>query len=382
MSKLESSLIKDFEIYKQINSLEKKILDLKKQKKDYSLKTLSNDYDKDIINSINLADLMKKELPPIEFLIPNIIMKSGFTVIGGDSGSFKTWLSLDIALSIISGKDFLGEQTNKTGKVLYIDEENRETTLKSRLKELIAGSEIDINECSELLFLHSNNLKLDTANIRYHKNKKPISDTQVVYNICKKFKPSLVVFDSLVRFFAGDENNAEDMRKIFDIMKQIMIDFNSSILILHHTRKDAKGAKHDLRGSGDLSAMADLIYVTTKLRNRNRFTNVKNRHAEEIDPIKFNLSEFNEGLKLIWKGKAKKPLTTEEKCERELLQIFDEENLIKYSQSSLVNKLVNRGFSKTTIYRCINNLKDNGVFSWENGELVNNDKEEVVVENI
>ena len=69
-------------------------------------------------NSIDAATLMDKPLPSSCFLVEGLVPE-GVNMISGAPKVGKSWLMLDLALSIASGEPFLGQNTAKCG-VLYL----------------------------------------------------------------------------------------------------------------------------------------------------------------------------------------------------------------------------------------------------------------------
>ncbi len=65
-------------------------------------------------NSIDAATLMDKPLPNSCFLVDGLVPE-GVNMISGAPKVGKSWLMLDLALSIASGEPFLGQNTAKCG---------------------------------------------------------------------------------------------------------------------------------------------------------------------------------------------------------------------------------------------------------------------------
>src|SRR4051812_5447871 len=130
---------------------------------------------------IPLADLMVKEFPEANWLVEGLIPSEGMTVLSAAPSSFKTWLLLDLAICIASGKSLFGQyKTSETG-VLIIDEEDNERLLQQRLSMLGAKIESPIHLLIEQGF--------------------QLTDKWVSQTIehCLENGLGLVTFDSLVR---------------------------------------------------------------------------------------------------------------------------------------------------------------------------------------
>ena len=220
-------------------------------------------------NFITWQGLIVYDLPPIEWVVQGLIPKSGITILGGDSGSYKTFVAMHIACCIAEGLPVFGHFQTTKGKVIYIDEENGKIVIKSRLLKIVPDGSYNIDNVA---YVSDKNIKLDDVNW-----KKRLED------LIMEFKPDLIIIDSMVRFFSGSENSSDDVKKIFDMIKYFKAKYNAAWLILHHTRKGhGKKGKDDLRGSGDFAAFVDAVSIINKENNQITITQSKNRHQIPI----------------------------------------------------------------------------------------------------
>src|SRR5690606_21889339 len=89
------------------------------------------------LETFTVADLMKKELPPLEEIIPRILPE-GLTVLSGKPKTGKSYLVMEWALAIAQGGYAMGDPEKKLkckpGSVLYLALEGNERLLKERLR--------------------------------------------------------------------------------------------------------------------------------------------------------------------------------------------------------------------------------------------------------
>ncbi len=167
-----------------------------------------------------IKDLMAKQYPAQKWLVDKLIPASGITILSAEPGSYKTYLLLEAALAVVSGRPLFGQfDTTKTG-VLMIDMENGEALLQQRLRELGTPD----NEDLPIYFASRREFTVDKENIEL-----------AILN-CKAYDVGLLMIDSLVRVHQGDENTAGDMAKVFEMLRQIA-DEGIAVLITHHNRK-------------------------------------------------------------------------------------------------------------------------------------------------
>jgi len=290
-----------------------------------------------------VSQILSEEIKPIDWLVKDLIPEKGITILGGDVGSLKTYFSIYLGLCCVSGKKVLDIFEAKKIKVLYIDEENRERTIKDRLKKLLKGLNIK-EENLQMGFLISSGMKLD-------KIKKGGKLEKMIIN----FKPNLIIVDSMVRVFDGEENSSSDVKKIFDKIKPL-IEHDTSWLLLHHTRKtNTIKVKDDLRGSSDFGAFADIILMINKVeKNAYTLNQPKNRLQQATEPIKINVVDTNDGgLKIIYSGEGikKASMSINERCAESIIERIKKENLKSFKTKDIEKVLdykhnaINNGLS-------------------------------------
>jgi hypothetical protein len=79
------------------------------------------------------AEIVESDLPPVEWVIPNVV-PAGFTLLGAKPKIGKSWLALQLALSVAECQPFFGHTPEKTSEVLYLDLEQNDILLQERLR--------------------------------------------------------------------------------------------------------------------------------------------------------------------------------------------------------------------------------------------------------
>src|SRR5262245_20567167 len=84
---------------------------------------------------------MKEAMPPVDWLIEPLIAKEDRVILYGEFASMKSWLLLHLSLHLAAGKPWLGKfPIPQPKRVLYIDEEMNQRTLRRRIKRLALGA--------------------------------------------------------------------------------------------------------------------------------------------------------------------------------------------------------------------------------------------------
>jgi replicative DNA helicase len=203
--------------------------------------------------SENMAELLARPEPTLEWLIEDVWVDKSRGIIAGHPGVGKTWLALDMLLSVASGQLCLGKyQPKVVGPVLLVEEEASLLNLARRVHSMARGRGL---KASELVNFH---------HVTRQFLKIPKAEKELIAFI-KANHIKLVVFDSLRRLHNAKENSSDDMQPILESFARINTETECSLLLIHHLSKsgnekgDKKPIFERMRGTSDLWAWRDCI---------------------------------------------------------------------------------------------------------------------------
>ena len=189
------------------------------------------------------ADDFCREPAPIRWLIKRHLQREALMMIHGPSGGGKTFVVLDMVLSMASGKaEWCGHKVS-AGPVVYLAGEGHHG-LRARLaawKRHNGAGRLD-------MWLSKAGEDLNT----------PAGYTRVRESILALPQaPAIVVVDTLHRFLNGDENSAQDAKSMLDACAALMQEFACAVLLVHHTGVSDE-AQHRARGSSAWRGALDI----------------------------------------------------------------------------------------------------------------------------
>jgi hypothetical protein len=184
---------------------------------------------------------------PVEWLIEGVIPKGSFTALYGPPGSFKSFIALDIAEAIATGRTWMGKEVKQTGAVLYLAGEGF-GGIGARIKACKLHHQTE-DGAPIYIVRHQLNLRSSAEDF----NALMMAVVQLVEQTGMEF--SLAIVDTLARAFGGgNENSSEDMGAFITAMGKVQEFLNCALMVLHHSGKDAaKG----LRGHSSLLGAVD-----------------------------------------------------------------------------------------------------------------------------
>jgi AAA domain len=170
-------------------------------------------------------------------------------VIGGAPKCAKTWLGLDMALSVATGTACLGRYAvPEPGPVLVYLAEDALPVVRERIEGMARHRGFDLARV-EIHVITAPVLRLDRG-----------PDRDRLRETTKRLRPRLLVLDPLVRLHGIDENHAGEVAELLGYFRSLQRQLDLAVLLVHHTRKNAAAgvaAGAGLRGSGDIHAFGD-----------------------------------------------------------------------------------------------------------------------------
>jgi hypothetical protein len=205
------------------------------------------------------VDQIPREAEAARWLVEPLWGDSSVGVIGGAPKCAKTWLGLDLALSVATGTACLGRYAvPRPGPVLIYLAEDALAVVRERVEGMARHRGLAL-ERVEIHVITAPTLRLDRD-----PHRRQLQET------VKRLQPRLLLLDPLVRLHGLDENNAGEVAGLLAYIRALQRELDLSVMLVHHTRKNAAGvaAGQSLRGSGDLHAFGDSNLYLRRVKDR------------------------------------------------------------------------------------------------------------------
>jgi hypothetical protein len=197
---------------------------------------------------VHVAELPSDEIAE-RWLVEQLWCANSVGVIGGAPKCAKTWLGLDIALSVATGTPCLGKyNVPERGPVLVYLAEDALPAVRERIDGMAQHRGLDLVEV-EIQVITAPVLRLDQDR-----------DRARLWETARRLRPRLLLLDPLVRLHGIDENRAAEVAELLAYFRSLQRELGLSVVLVHHTRKNAAdgvAAGQGLRGSGDIHAFGD-----------------------------------------------------------------------------------------------------------------------------
>lgn len=233
-----------------------------------------------------LEELIRDAKQPV-WIVDGILTEGACGFIAGEPKAFKSWIALDLTLSVATGAHFLNHfRVERPGPVLYIQEEDPLPVIKKRYAQVLE------NKRADRVKLVDDGVIWEPSELKGNGNAPPVMGAvQQGVVISKeswqirldetlehgwKGEPyRLMIIDTLM-MTAGDveETRAQDMTtKIFKPLKVLARKHNVAIIVVHHMRKSGKDGFQQRGGQLMLGSVAnhawseDSLYVRRSRKN-------------------------------------------------------------------------------------------------------------------
>ena len=221
---------------------------------------------------------------PQRWLVEQLWGASSVGLIGGAPKCSKTWLGLDLALSVASGTACLGKYAvPQPGPVLVYLAEDALPILRQRVEGMARHRGLDLQQV-DIYVITAPSLRLDRP-----------QDREQLLQTAQRLRPRLLLLDPLVRLHGIDENNAGEVAGLLAYIRTLQRQLDLSVILVHHTRKNSAAgvaAGQALRGSSDLHAFGDSNLYLKRAKDRLLLSS-EHRAAPASPPVYLELMANN-----------------------------------------------------------------------------------------
>ena len=303
----------------------------------------------------------------VSWLVNDWLPDKSITFLISPPESYKTWILLDLAVSVAAGVPFLGQyEVAQQGATLIIQQEDSHSGLTDRLALIveqklgaIANIDGDIWQVPSMpdipIYVHpSRMLRFD--------NKKVIEELEKQIEI---IKPKVILIDPLYSTTKSTDNYMSDLANQMMILKTWRDKYGCSFVIAHHSKKNLdpdSTAREDSWGSQFLNAFLEAGWQIRRNPRLAQNEIIVRRHSKVMGnqaPISltFDIStKYPMKYKVISRGYEVAPAgETRQPAQANLLDILNGNDM---TQADICNRT---GKGRSTVSRQIRQLEAAGL---------------------
>ena len=226
--------------------------------------------------------------PQTQWLVEGLWSDQAVGILGGEPKCYKSFLALDVAVSVASGAACLRQfPVCRTGKVLLFPAEDSLAIVRQRLEGIASAAQVSFSSLP-VEVITAPSLRLDTA-----------VDRQRLADTVQNLRPIVLILDPLIRLHRVDENDASQIAALLSYLRELQRQFQMAVILVHHARKDSNSSRpgQALRGSSELHGWGDSnLYMRRKGSQLTLST--EHRAAPSQDHIPLQLTQSGSALAL------------------------------------------------------------------------------------
>ena len=186
--------------------------------------------DDSVLPVVRASELDEPE-PERRWLIDQLWARAGVGIIGGPPKCCKSWLGLDLAVSVASGTPCLDtfHVAEPGGSLVYMAEDAA-PVVKQRLEGLCRHRGLEL-AALPIGVITAPSVRLDLP-----------SDQRRLAATVRRHVPRLLLLDPFVRLHRINENQASDVAAVLGYLRELQRAYNLAVTVVHHARKNGGSA--------------------------------------------------------------------------------------------------------------------------------------------
>ena len=212
----------------------------------------------DLPADVPLSEIWDNPPPLKDELIPGILRVGHKMLISGPSKAGKSFLLMNLAVSLAEGVDWLGKPCRQ-GKVCYVNLELDSASCFHRFKEIYEKRGLPPTFTANI----------DVWNLRGH----AVPMDRLAPILVHRFKDKqyeAIIIDPIYKVITGDENSASEMAMFCSYFDQVATEMGTAMIYCHHHSKGAidkyDNAMDRSSGSGVFARDPDAILDMTEVK--------------------------------------------------------------------------------------------------------------------
>lgn len=230
------------------------------------------------------------ELPPPSWLIDGWLVRNSFAMMVGKSNDGKSFVALDMALHVATGKAWRGRPVHQC-RVGYVVAEGAE----GMGQRGIAWQKTYNDD----VFVEDDRISMLPMPIQAANN----AEWDLLIAAVAHMRIELVILDTQARITVGlEENSAKEMGLFVEQVERLRRATGATVLVVHHLDKQGRSG----RGSGAVYAAAQTELTVSRAADLVTITVTKQKDSARAEPLNLRLADVEVGRKPGW---AQEPIT-------------------------------------------------------------------------
>ena len=222
------------------------------------------------------------------WLITGLWSEEAVGIVGGEPKCCKSFLALDMAVSVASGTPCLRRfPVTHAGRVLLYAAEDALHVVRRRLEGICAAAAVALSDL-DVQVITAPTVRLDLE-----------ADRASLDETVAKLRPRLLVLDPFVRLHRVDENASGEVAPLLAYLREMQRRHGVAVAVVHHAKKGGGNVRagQALRGSSEFHAWGDSNLYLRRHGDDLTLT-VEHRAAASVPAVALDLAQRGDALAL------------------------------------------------------------------------------------
>jgi RecA-family ATPase len=195
------------------------------------------------------ASLKGRPVPARQWLVLDLVPCRTVTMLGGDGGTGKSLLALQLAVAAAAGRQWIGQETAQ-GRALFISAEDDDDELHRRLADILDANGLEFGDLDNLTLRSLAGEDALMAALDAKTNALVTTDLYAeIDDQLAAERPAVLFLDTLADLHCGNENNRAHARQFIGMLRRLAIRHDCAVILLAHPSLTGMNNGSGLSGS-------------------------------------------------------------------------------------------------------------------------------------
>lgn len=189
-------------------------------------------------------------VPSRKWLIEDLIPDRTVTMLGGDGGTGKSLLALQLAIACAAARRWIGYEIARPGMAMMLSAEDDRDELHIRMNDVLEREGVEFAALDNLLIRSL--AGEDTLLATLDRKTNALVPTPLYARLDREMsraKPRLLILDTLADLHSGEENNRGHARQFIGMLRHLAITHECAVVLLAHPSLTGMSSGSGLSGS-------------------------------------------------------------------------------------------------------------------------------------
>jgi hypothetical protein len=233
---------------------------------------------------VDAPEFLSTVSPDIDWLVEGLIQRGANGFICAPPKVGKSWLAVDLVLSLALGLPWVGFDVPAPVRTALITREDNAALTRWRMDRLLAGKNCSTANLQGRLYVNSREqspaFRLDESEL-----------FGPMIAELKTVQPEFVILDVFNILHGADENDNTEMRKVLEELNRLHREVGCAVGVIHHFNKNSEGGlTQRLRGAGTIAGWAEWLIGVEAADEHVRKIQFELKAAQAPEPTHYRIT--------------------------------------------------------------------------------------------